>query len=1810
MALAGLKSGSIVGDRYCIEHPLGQGELGCAYTGRDLVNGEARVVIRALTEWNGSAEVGALCKDLSILGRFRHPQLAHLVDFGVIEGGTIPYLVRAFVNGNDILQGSEEWDIDGVLHHMVQLCRVLHYLHERGIAHRRLKPSNLILAENDRGELQLKLLDFGLGQWTKTGRRTARSLAYIAPEVLLGHIQNSRSDLYSLGILMYQLLTRRLPFDDDDQGYLVQKHLQGKVDVRPIERLKGGAGLAQVLLALLEKDPEKRPSSAEDVVRLLSVASGRDFSGTVSRPAEAYFAAGRFVGRDKEMAFFRERATRVRERGRGATVFLEGESGSGKSRCFEELKIWALLEGWKVVEAACLPREVRSYEPYRQILGRAPLLRAEPTGAASDSALFRFDDVPKVADPTQIELSSGSAAGPFRDLLTREIVRLLADRPTFLLLHDFHWADEATVSVLDYLTSDILAHPILMCVSLRPGESERGPLRRLMELSVRQQRAETCTLGPLPQPAVEELVACMTGESSLAREIGPWTYEWSGGNPFFVEEILKHLVDQKIFHRDLGKWRFAAEGFERLEVPSTIAAVLKERLARLSPGVNAVTEWLALMRRAVTRAELEALSSFGPEELRQNLQELMSRQIIREVNVESCGGFAFRHALFPEVIAESLPAAVRRRKHRQIGEILEQQRKGAENLQELATHFTEARCGAKAVDYALRAARACKAEFANEPALRFYEYVLQHRRLQSVEQVCEASIEAADVCCAIGNPKRAIDILNEASQSSANRKRTLSVKVCTQLARAYQFLGQMEDSRSVAEKGMKLLRRGVAGMDQQAAEVALVSQLAFCLLASSEPRKGLTLLKRCSDFPANAENGILVAHLLILVSGLCAVACDFSQGVKAARKAVELLEPFGALHLLPMAYSHLGICLAGMGKMGKALVSHERAVSAARRTRSPFLLSQALCNLTECLCRSGRFSEASLNSAKVLKAAYDTENGQLISIAALCQLEMQIATAQWADAWATRQRLLHENFDVLPVYAKALAYFLFASLFSAFGSFDDALRDLDKLDSLVSSETPVYYAALGKALRGKIYSQQGRLSEAKTLLERMEVILGRNRWAYAMALTKLNLGHVLLSVGDLVGASKRARDLLRLARMMPAPHLQIDAHCLCGRIALTITQTHLCGIAILKSDEAANTDALLQAAKSEIEKAIELSKTFFTQEIAWRVHHLALQYSQMMHDVEASRHHAREGFRLICLNEDGIPEGMLGSFRSTDGREQAKSDFMHACQNDGIVREAVIAAVDQMEEEHLRILFRVANAVNAIGDLDQLMIAVEELLAHALNVERVLIALKEGDTRKLRVARTRNLEVASLEAVEPLSQYVLQEVIRSGSPFVTANARNDPRLTGDDWADSRAGTLFCAPLISCGRTLGVLYADHHLSTSGINESTISLFAAFCSLSAVAVDNALARRNLIREKQELEQYVREARGDYPELVGKSASMRGLRERIALAANSPLDVLILGESGTGKELVARALHRTGRRSSGKFLALDCGSLSDSLVESELFGYRRGAFTGASENRAGLFEAAQGGVIFLDEISNLSLRMQGKLLRVLQEREVRRIGETTVRKIDVLVIAATNKDLREELRSGRFRNDLYFRLKGIEIIVPPLRERLGDIPLLLDWFLDKAGRNEGGRSKSFSQEAHATLMHYSYPGNVRELKNIVDGSYYSTPGVVIHVTHLPAEVLHGEGGAGSWDPGSAAWQVYKRIRDGLGGFDNLVKTPFLNREIGCGHVRQIIHLALAETGGRYRDSFRLLGIPSREYAIMMQFLKRNGCYLDFRRYRKTSR
>jgi two-component system nitrogen regulation response regulator NtrX len=237
-----------------------------------------------------------------------------------------------------------------------------------------------------------------------------------------------------------------------------------------------------------------------------------------------------------------------------------------------------------------------------------------------------------------------------------------------------------------------------------------------------------------------------------------------------------------------------------------------------------------------------------------------------------------------------------------------------------------------------------------------------------------------------------------------------------------------------------------------------------------------------------------------------------------------------------------------------------------------------------------------------------------------------------------------------------------------------------------------------------------------------------------------------------------------------------------------------------------------------------------------------------------------------------------------------------------------------------------------------------------------------------------------------------------------------------------------------------------------------------------------------------------------LVGESSGMRHLREQVMLAAPTNGRVLILGENGTGKEVVARTLHAHSRRRLGPFIEVNCAAIPEELIESELFGHTKGAFTGAVAERRGRFEHANGGTIFLDEIGDMSLKTQAKVLRALQENAVQPVGGTALVRVDVRVVAATNKDLQEEIRAGRFREDLFFRLNVVPIYVPPLRERADDVPRLAEHFMATLAAEYGRRLKRFAPEAMSRLQHYTWPGNVRELHNVVERLLIMVPDRII--------------------------------------------------------------------------------------------------------------
>jgi transcriptional regulator with PAS, ATPase and Fis domain len=357
-----------------------------------------------------------------------------------------------------------------------------------------------------------------------------------------------------------------------------------------------------------------------------------------------------------------------------------------------------------------------------------------------------------------------------------------------------------------------------------------------------------------------------------------------------------------------------------------------------------------------------------------------------------------------------------------------------------------------------------------------------------------------------------------------------------------------------------------------------------------------------------------------------------------------------------------------------------------------------------------------------------------------------------------------------------------------------------------------------------------------------------------------------------------------------------------------------------------------------------------------------------------------------------------------------------------------------------------------------------------------------------------------------------------------------------------------------------------------------------------------------------------------LLGVTAAVRSLHEEITYASRCDAKVLVTGESGVGKEVVARLIHANSHRSRAPLITVNCAALTDTLLETELFGHVRGSFTGAYRDRSGALELAHRGTVFMDEIGETSPRMQGLLLRFLEAGEIQRVGSDAVQtRVDVRVIAATNRHLVDSVAARTFREDLYYRLNVIHIRVPALRERREDVPEFLEFFLDQFSQQYSVNRPRLSLATLNLLSEYAWPGNVRELKNIVERLVVRASGNEIEPRDLPLEVLRGsplQQSADVADPlpatvpaRSASDALFERLVNGGESFWTCVYAPFMSRDLTRDDVRAIVRRGLERTGGNYRVMVELFNMPAEDYKRFLGVLRKYQCHMPFQQFRSAA-
>ncbi len=410
--------------------------------------------------------------------------------------------------------------------------------------------------------------------------------------------------------------------------------------------------------------------------------------------------------------------------------------------------------------------------------------------------------------------------------------------------------------------------------------------------------------------------------------------------------------------------------------------------------------------------------------------------------------------------------------------------------------------------------------------------------------------------------------------------------------------------------------------------------------------------------------------------------------------------------------------------------------------------------------------------------------------------------------------------------------------------------------------------------------------------------------------------------------------------------------------------------------------------------------------------------------------------------------------------------------------------VEAPSKEQFEVIYKLSKKLNSINYEESLIDEALDLVINAVKAERGLFVKYEKDKNNFSIIAARHINKENIISIEEFSSGVLKQVFEKKEPVLFHDAQQEPTSSAFESVMIKGIKSIIGVPVFYGESLwGIIIADSQTNRDKFTEQNLTLLELFSNLLSLTLDRIIKSKELLAENKLLHTQL-ESYQDIPEIIGKSKAIKEVVSAIHQVAKSTATVLVTGESGTGKDLVARAIHSLSSRKENPYLAQFCGSIPDSLLESELFGYKKGAFTGANTDKKGLLEATSKGTFFLDEIADISQALQAKLLRVIENQEIIRIGDTEARKIDVRIIVATNKNLRELVREKTFREDLFYRLNVFPIVVPPLRERQSDIPLLVEYFVKLLGSE-----KFIIQEAAVNkLKNYNWPGNIRQLKNII--------------------------------------------------------------------------------------------------------------------------
>ena len=1687
--------------------------------------------------------------EFSTLASLEHASVIKVFDYGVLHD-RYPYFTMEFFAGKRITDFFDGQNWDALYDVILQIASGLHHIHHLGIVHLDLKPSNVLVDEDGKA----KIMDFGLAIESRQvfDRKIRGTLQYMAPEVLKQDRVDSRADLYALGMTLYETVTGALPGYGRAPIEVIRMHLDE--ELRPPSSINPRVpeALERIILRLLEKDPRDRFASAAALLQAVAEAAGKTAPAGELLVGRGELFAAPLIGRKSEVNQLMSLIAEARD-GSGNGVILAGGEGMGKSRIVRDVTLRAQLEGARVFCGRCPVNRKTIYAPFFEIFTQM-VSAVNPEADVSEEIRRILRPVVGSSGP---ETSAPQHGQKFR--LFNRIVQSMQDlygflsvggeaggSPLILVIEDLQWADPSTAELFSFLVGEAKQNRLLVIGTLTldsGGEAaieSAAPNLSFWEQRSREGNFPIVHVETLSEPLVREHVQSLLGEMNVPDELVRWMLWESAGSPLNIRRIVDYLIAHDYLQWTPDGWTAHMDRIASLRIPGGFASILMEKVDALPPAPRGVLEIATVFGETMELELLTKVAEVEPEETYAHVRELVRHGLLDE----SSDG---KTIVFPQIhlrdaVYNAMPERRRAEIHLRVGEALEPAANGdsTQLIGQVAYHFARANDIERGTRYSIEAGDLATRTLAHEEATEFYRVALELMDLGGIEEVRKSEVreKLADAYYRRDDYRGAMHAFQFLLKSIQARHPDDDSNI--HVARVMKKIGKVLSRRGDQDAAMTYYQSALAIYErlEQTVDVAeMLNRIAWLYRQRDDYATARETAERARVMLEKMEPTVVYGYVKNMLGLIEFAGGNWQRSREILEEAVAIGEKLGSEQLRKVASMNLGNTVWKLGEWDTALQYFRQNLERSETEGDLWDLVTAYNNVGVVEYGRGNFHEAAAlfeKSVRIDEKIGAFEHEALARENLADALEM---LGRWDEALEQYRKCVSiEGFDETRA-SRLSVYVPLARLTKKRGDIVKALEYAHK--ALAAGERARDEDLIGEAsyVLASIEDERGNVAEAEQYLARALQIFEANRTLHGLARAHTAAAVLVLQRGDAEAAVRHAE-----LGQKYATHLG-------DRFSLAKNDWAWAKIYGHQGDREAATakfDAV-RTALEEIDAPYEMGRLLF-------------DIGLLRDEPEEATQTIRSAIRVF------------ERLNATHDLERARGALFRIRPHGKAPDQGVVG------------LYEIVKIINSTLDLEEVLNRVLDVCVRRLRAERGMIILLDPLTGALRTRVVRNIKDGMEGESKRSPQSIVKEVIQSGQSVMSADALADDRFGGSESVIAEnILSILCAPVIIKDRIAGAIYIDHRQARHLFSQKDLSFIEAFADQAAIAIENARlyeeleeARTRLSLENETLRREVLVEK-HLDSIVGQSEAVGRTQFAVRKASAGHSTVLVRGESGTGKGLVARIIHNIGPRRNGPFIKFNCAALPETLAESELFGHEKGAFTGADRRKLGRFELANHGTIFLDEIGKMTLAMQAKLLRVVEDKEFERVGGTQTIKTDVKIVAATNLELEKAIEEGTFREDLFYRLNIIPIMLPPLRDRKDDIPLLAEHFIRKICKDLGIDNKRLEPGILDLFQRYDWPGNVRELEATLhraivmsnDDVMTKNEFYALYSQQQPALVVASDSHANM--PSSIVGPLVGKMEI----------TSDIYDEVMSAVDKQLILRALESCGGRIREAARRLGL-----------------------------